>query len=524
MVGRRRAKTLETQENPSQTPNNEEPQMLKKDQKSEYEETRAKRIQENLERMQKLGILDLSLKLKSSLAPKRTPRNSSDKTPQRSLLIPLSHPPRRSSRLQNVTPVSYTEVKALKKEKAQEFDDILVEEGFKPEIYTEEHEKLLGSCETTWTLFVDGYGKDGKRIYDPVRGLTCHQCRQKTLGHRTHCSQCRLVQGQFCGDCLYMRYGENVLEAKNNPNWICPVCRGICNCSLCRQAKGWLPTGSLYRRISSLGYKSVAHYLIQTHRSEADSGKDTANKTPVSAKRSLPFSEIRGLPESKEVSMTNDECRLPEPQADEKVDGELKGGNGKEMLCKDLMLEMELTIVADKKKGNVSKDDNAKESVGDNTVAPESGPMLERKLTTVAEPNPMPIESSIVDYKELERQDEKNLNSKPAHENVNNEKEMHCKDNEHGHIDVAAEGDMMLGKEHATVAEPSPQIIAERPSQDQNIESDIVNCGELEKKNDVNLNSEPAVTVVNRKRKRMIPSESSQECIARRLRSRKKST
>lgn len=30
--------------------------------------------------------------------------------------------------------------------------------------------------------------------------------RQKTLGHRTQCSQCHpSVTGQFCGDCLYMR-------------------------------------------------------------------------------------------------------------------------------------------------------------------------------------------------------------------------------------------------------------------------------------------------------------------------------
>ncbi|KAK6924103.1 Zinc-finger domain of monoamine-oxidase A repressor R1, partial [Dillenia turbinata] len=487
MVPKRRAKTLETQANPSQSANNDEPQMPKKVQKSEYEETRAKRIQENLERMQKLGILDLSLKLKSSLAPKRTSRNSSDKTPQRSLLIHASNP-RRSSRLQNVTPVSYTEVKVSKKEKAQKFDGILVKEGFKPEIYTEEHDKLLGSCETTWTLFVDGYGKDGKRIYDPVRGLTCHQCRQKTLGHRTHCCKCRLVQGQFCGDCLYMRYGENVLEANNNPNWICPVCRGICNCSLCRQAKGWCPTGLLYRKISSMGYKSVAHYLIQTHRSEADSGKDTA-KTPVSAKRSLPFSEIQVLPESKEVSVTNDECGLPEPQADEKVDDELKGGNGKKMLYKDMMLEMKLTTLAEEKTDNVSKNDNEKESVGDNTVAPDGGLMLESKHPIVAEPNQKPTESSIVDYKELERKNESILNSKPVNENVDNEfkgdngKEIHCGDNGHGDINVALETDMMLGKEHATAAEPSPQII-EGPNQEQHIESNIVHCEESEKKNE----------------------------------------
>ncbi|CAF2114089.1 unnamed protein product [Brassica napus] len=61
----------------------------------------------------------------------------------------------------------------------------------------------------------------------------------KTLDHRPKCSECNLVQRQFCGYCLFMRYGEHVLEAIENPNRICPVCRGICNC----------------RRISKLGDK-----------------------------------------------------------------------------------------------------------------------------------------------------------------------------------------------------------------------------------------------------------------------------
>jgi len=49
--------------------------------------------------------------------------------------------------------------------------------GFQPEIYTEEDEKLLGSAKSEWQLFVDGYDSKGSRIYDPVRGKTCHQCR-----------------------------------------------------------------------------------------------------------------------------------------------------------------------------------------------------------------------------------------------------------------------------------------------------------------------------------------------------------
>jgi hypothetical protein len=67
-----------------------------------------------------------------------------------------------SFRLQNVAPISYSEV---------------IKEGSQREVYTEEHEKLLGNTEKTWELFVDGVGKDGKRIYDYVQGKNCHQCR-----------------------------------------------------------------------------------------------------------------------------------------------------------------------------------------------------------------------------------------------------------------------------------------------------------------------------------------------------------
>ncbi|XP_016514925.1 uncharacterized protein LOC107831658 [Nicotiana tabacum] len=268
---------------------------------SEYEQLREKRIKENLERMQNLGIFDISLKLKSVKTP--TVR----KTPQRLSPLQPSGPARRSSRLQNVTPLSYSEVHLSKIDKSLEDEqNLLREEGSRPEIYTEEHEKLLGTTDLSWTLFVDGYGNDGKRIYDPVRGKTCHQCRQKTLGHRTHCCKCNLVQGQFCGDCLYMRYGEHVLEAKKNPDWICPACRGICNCSLCRQAKGWAPTGPFYKKIARLGYKSVAHYLIQTHRASVSSEN---NLTPFSAKRSLPFSDMEATMKNEEFCNYNSESQ-----------------------------------------------------------------------------------------------------------------------------------------------------------------------------------------------------------------------
>ncbi|CAI0554271.1 unnamed protein product [Linum tenue] len=259
---------------------------------SVYEQTREERIRANLERMQKLGLKELSLNLNplSRTKPKQQ-RKSYTKFSERP---ELSSPRRRSSRLQNVQPPSYSEGRKSKR-------DVLDDDeganrragGSKPEVYTEDQVKRLGGTERTWTLFVDGYGKDGRRIYDPINGKTCHQCRQKTLGHRTHCSSCQRVQGQFCGDCLYMRYGEHVLEALEDPNWICPVCRGICNCSFCRQAKGFAPTGIMYRKISSLGYKSVAHYLMQAQRPETNVVANTSSAplSEESAKRSIAFSD-----------------------------------------------------------------------------------------------------------------------------------------------------------------------------------------------------------------------------------------
>ncbi|XP_021905125.1 uncharacterized protein LOC110820058 [Carica papaya] len=126
-----------------------------------------------------------------------------------------------------------------------------------------------------------------------------------------------MVQGQFCGDCLYMRYGEHVLEAMENPNWVCPVCRGICNCSLCRTAKGWLPTGQIYRKVSSLGFRSVAHYLIQTGRLQTnlEKNQDTTNQV----KRSLSFSAIEGP-----LDVNDNPHKTSGPQAEDVQDNDWK--------------------------------------------------------------------------------------------------------------------------------------------------------------------------------------------------------
>ncbi|PIN15788.1 hypothetical protein CDL12_11597 [Handroanthus impetiginosus] len=250
---------------------------------AEYEESRAQRIKENKERMKSLGIFDLSKKLKPpSSNPSSSVRKMKPTSSQTS-----SHPPRRSSRLKDRPPVSYVEKKTSKTlENPVKNVEIHIPEGDKPEIYTEEHEKLLGDSKDAWNLFVDGFDEDGRRMYDPFDGKTCHQCRQKTLGLHTECSKCDKVTGQFCGDCLYTRYGENVTEVNQNPDWICPVCRGICNCSRCRRDKGWAPTGAIHKKVVSLGFKSVAHYLIYTRRGQS-SIEAVAADNPISADGSL---------------------------------------------------------------------------------------------------------------------------------------------------------------------------------------------------------------------------------------------
>jgi len=104
-----------------------------------------------------------------------------------------------------------------------------------------------------------------EKVYDPINGTSCHQCRQKTKDTKTCCRapDCFGVRGQFCGVCLKNRYGENAADALLDPDWKCPPCRGICNCSICRSRSGRCPTGILFQHAEALGYKSVHHFLAK---------------------------------------------------------------------------------------------------------------------------------------------------------------------------------------------------------------------------------------------------------------------
>ncbi|RVE66983.1 hypothetical protein OJAV_G00112640 [Oryzias javanicus] len=101
------------------------------------------------------------------------------------------------------------------------------------------------------------------KIWDKENGSSCHQCRQKTVDTKTVCRSgfCGGGKGQFCGPCLKNRYGEDVRTVLLDPTWSCPICRGMCNCSLCRKKEGRCATGILVGLARYNGHDNVHKYL-----------------------------------------------------------------------------------------------------------------------------------------------------------------------------------------------------------------------------------------------------------------------
>ncbi|XP_068431999.1 cell division cycle-associated 7-like protein isoform X2 [Clinocottus analis] len=101
------------------------------------------------------------------------------------------------------------------------------------------------------------------KVWDKEHGSSCHQCRQKTLDTKTVCRSgfCVKGKGQFCGPCLKNRYGEDVCDVLLDPTWSCPICRDMCNCSLCRRKEGRCATGILVGLARYNGHNNVHDYL-----------------------------------------------------------------------------------------------------------------------------------------------------------------------------------------------------------------------------------------------------------------------
>ncbi|KAI5684261.1 hypothetical protein M9H77_05489 [Catharanthus roseus] len=104
----------------------------------------------------------------------------------------------------------------------------------------------------------------GGRVYDSENGKTCHQCRQKTKDLAAECKNIKKNKPcpiRYCHKCLLNRYGEKAAEVADLPDWNCPKCRGICNCSFCMKKRGCQPTGMLVHTAKAKGFSSVSEML-----------------------------------------------------------------------------------------------------------------------------------------------------------------------------------------------------------------------------------------------------------------------
>ncbi|CAA7054392.1 unnamed protein product [Microthlaspi erraticum] len=124
----------------------------------------------------------------------------------------------------------------------------------------------------------------------------CHQCRQRKEVHGScvgvaNNRKCPLM---FCRTCLRRRYGEFVEQVVANNNWLCPKCRGKCNCGPCRKMNGLEPTGNIDHKVKAAGCDNVCEYLEK----EEAAGKqviETKAETAIALPQSLSQEEKRAV-------------------------------------------------------------------------------------------------------------------------------------------------------------------------------------------------------------------------------------
>lgn len=254
--------------------------------KSEYEDLRNARILENQARLASLGLLKTLSDLQSLAKSQKSPVRKYEKKPYGARSVPI----RRSARLKGVTDIISTPISAHTRRSTRFGDRSTGGKGIS-DGDGEDDDYESGSARNK-LLPEDSARRCSSKargtVYNSVYGICCHFCRQKTLcveedckrcGNldldqpcigKTDCSVCHSTNGIFCRACLMVRYGEELEEVKNNKNWMCPHCieeKGmkpywICNSSFCLKNKKMAPTGLAIYRARELGYKSVAHLLM----------------------------------------------------------------------------------------------------------------------------------------------------------------------------------------------------------------------------------------------------------------------
>ncbi|XP_062159885.1 uncharacterized protein LOC133867190 isoform X2 [Alnus glutinosa] len=265
--------------------------------KSDYEDLRNARILENQARLASLG-LQKAVSVLRSIASSAKPAKSKTQVREYNKKDNKITPLRRSDRLKQTTATADVTRKQIsrrrserlrgKEEESEERYPRYGREGRrpanKPVVKVSGLELHLSPEDSARRCKSKGRGS----VYNPVFGISCHYCRQKTLCveedckrcgsfdmdqpciGKTDCSVCHSSYGVLCRACLKVRYGEEMEEVRKNKEWMCPHCveetgllpYWICNSSLCLRKRKMSPTGLAIYRAREMGYKSVAHLLM----------------------------------------------------------------------------------------------------------------------------------------------------------------------------------------------------------------------------------------------------------------------
>ncbi|XP_034908427.1 uncharacterized protein [Populus alba] len=287
--------------------------------KSDYEDLRNARILENQARLESLGIHKTLSDLRSlnSSSPKCERRKWTKRVYETAIL-------RRSDRLKRISSVEsstqYSNNLSLRRSnRLKEISTEPVKAVVRRKVEVNEKRpanaplvKVKGVMQIQLSPEASARRCSSKgrgTIYNSVFGICCHFCRsaiverlglkdlqilqeasiwQKTLCSeedckrcsnldpdepcigKTDCSFCHSPTGVFCRGCLEVRYGEDIEAVRENKKWMCPHCveeRGtnpywICNSSLCLRKRKMAPTGLAIFKAREMGYKSVAHLVM----------------------------------------------------------------------------------------------------------------------------------------------------------------------------------------------------------------------------------------------------------------------
>lgn len=77
-----------------------------------------------------------------------------------------------------------------------------------------------------------------------------------------------------------------------DPNWACPPCRGLCNCSICRTRDGKRPTGILAPIAQKNGHDNVKDFLISLQ-GKGDYVEKAGNSSGDEDKSNNPTSPVK---------------------------------------------------------------------------------------------------------------------------------------------------------------------------------------------------------------------------------------